>query len=98
MTLSRTGIAGLALLAASLVFGVVLGFALAFGSSNTDPFEEAWAELGVEEAEFVFLGDLRKSEQGAIRAELRRPQVVFAEHFGVVTSDFTVYVSTDRTC
>ena len=93
--LTPTGVASLALLAATLVFAVVLGFVLAFGSGETDPWEERWAELGVDEVEFVFIGDLTEREQAAIRAELRSVQVVFAEHFGAVTSDFTVYVSTD---
>ena len=93
--LTPTGIASLAVLAGALVFGVVLGFVLAFGSSEADPWDERWADLGVEEVEFVFLGDLTAREQKSIRAELRSAQVVFAEHFGAVTSDFTVYVSTD---
>ena len=95
MVLSRNGFASLAFLGGALVFGVVLGLVLAFGSSEPDPWEERWADLGVPEAEFVFLGDLTKREQESIRRELRVAQVVFAEHFGAVTSDFTVYVSTD---
>ena len=47
------------------------------------------------EAEFVFLGEITPSEQETIRRELRVAQVVLAEHFGAVTSDFRVYVSTD---
>ncbi len=95
MALSRSGYASLAFLGGALVFGVVLGFVLAFGASEPDPWEERWADLGVPEAEFVFMGELTKREQGAIRAELRSAQVVFSEHFGAVRSDFTVYVSTD---
>ncbi len=95
MTVTRAGIASLALLAAALVFGVVLGFVLAFGSSDTDSWEERWAELGVEEAEFVFLGDFRRGEREAIQLELKAAQVVFAEHFGAVTSDLRVYMATD---
>ena len=96
MTVSRAGIVSLALLAAALVLGLVaLGFVLAFGSSDTDSWEERWAELGVEEAEFVFLGDVTEGEQEMIRRELKVAQVVYAEHFGAVTSDFRVYVSTD---
>ena len=82
------------MLAAALVFAVVLGFVLAFGSSEPDPWEERWAELGVPEAEFVFLGDLSSREQKSMRRELRVAQVVLAEHFGAVSSDFTAYVST----
>ena len=93
--MSRGGIASLVFLGAALVFGVVLGFVLAFGSGETDPWEERWAALGVAEAEFVFLGDLTSAEEKSIRRELKRVQVVFAEHFGAVTSDFTVYMSTE---
>ena len=95
MTVTRTGIASLVVLAAALVFGVVLGLVLAFGSGETDPWEERWAALGVPEAEFVFLDGVTPDEQESIRQELKAAQVVFLEHFGAVTSDFTVYVSTD---
>ena len=95
MSLSRTAVGSLAVLAATLVFAVVLGFVLAFGSSEPDPWEERWAELGVPEAEFVFLGDLSSSEQKSMRRELRVAQVVLAERFGAVSSDFTVYVGTE---
>ena len=96
MTVSRTGIAILALLAAALVFGLVaLGFVLALGSSDTDPWEERWAELGVEEAEFAFVGDVTEDEQESIRRELKVAQVVYAEHFGALSSDFTVYIGAD---
>lgn len=95
MTLSRTGIASLALLAASLIFGMVLGLVLAFGSSEPDPFEKRWAELGVPEAEFTFLGDFKRGERESIRRELRVAQVVFAEHFGAVTSNFAVHAVAD---
>ncbi len=96
MTVTRAGIVSLAFLAAALVFGVVLGFVLAFGSSDTDSWEERWAELRVEEAEFEFLGDFTRGERAAIRLELKAAQVVFAEHFGAVTSDLRVYLATER--
>ena len=92
MVLSRTGVASLAVLAGALVFGVVLGFVLAFGSSEPDPWEGRWAELGVPEAEFEFVGDFTPAEQETMRRKLRVAQVVLAEHFGAVTSNFTVYV------
>ena len=92
--LNRTGVASLVLLAATFVFAVVLGFILAFGSSEPDPWEERWAELGVPETQFVFLGDFKAAERESIRRELRVAQVVFFEHFGAVSSDFTAYVST----
>ncbi len=73
----------------------LLGFVLACGPSETEQLDQRWEELGVPEAEFVFLGEFTANEQEVIRRELRVAQVVFAEHFGTVTSDFTVYVSTD---
>lgn len=93
--LSRTGTGSLAFLGSALMFGIVLASALACGSSGQPSFEERWAELGVEEVEFVFLGDFTPAEQETIRRELKSVQVVFAEHFGAATSDFTVYVSTE---
>ena len=95
--LGRAGIASLAGLAAALVFAIALGFALAFGSDepSADSIEERWARLGVAEAEFVFIGDLTAAEQASIRRELKAAQVLFADHFGAVTSDFVAYVSTE---
>ena len=90
--LTPTGIASLAVLAGALLFGVVLGFVLAFGSSESPSFEERWAELGVPEAEFVFGGDFTPAEEASARRDLKVAQVVLAERFGVVTSDLTVYV------
>lgn len=95
MALNRSGAASLAFLSAALVFGVVLGFVLSFGSGETDSWEKRWAELGVEEAEFVFAGDVKEDEQESIRRELKAAQVVYAEHFGGVSSDFTVYIGAD---
>ncbi len=89
MVLSRAGFAGLALLAAALAFAV------ACGSGEPKSWGERWAELGVPEAEFGFLGDFTDEEQASIRLELKTAQVVFAERFGVVVSDFTVYVMTN---
>ncbi|MCY3646340.1 MAG: collagenase [Chloroflexi bacterium] len=74
---------------------LVLASVLACGSSKTERLDEQWANLGVTEAEFVFLGDVTPSEQESIKRELRVAQVVFMERFGAVASDFTVYVSTD---
>ena len=91
MALSRTGIASLVLLGATLV----LGLALACGPSESEQLDERWEELGLAEAEFVFLGEFAPGEQESIRRELRVAQVVFAEHFGAATSDFTVYVGAD---
>lgn len=88
MALGRVG-------ATSLVAVVSVVVLVGCGPSETERLDEQWANLGVPEAEFVFLGDLTPGEQQAIRRELRIAQVVFMEHFGAVTSDFTVYVSTD---
>lgn len=88
MARGRAGVTSLAALV-----GVVL--LVGCGPSATERLEEQWSELGVPEAEFVFLGDWTDEEQESIRWELKRVQVVLAEHFGAVTSDFTVYVSTE---
>ena len=90
MVLSRSGVTGLVVLAVALSLAVVV---LACGGGKPDPAER-WADLGVPEAEFVFLGDLTEEEQESIRQELKAAQVVFSEHFGAVSSDFTAYVST----
>lgn len=95
MALSRTAVASLTFLGGVLVLGVVLGFVLAFQPPRADPIEERWSELGVLEAEFVFLGDFTRGERESLKRDLKSAQVLFAEHFGAVTSDFTVYVSAD---
>ena len=95
MTVTRAGVASLVVLAAALVFGVVLGFVLAFGSGDKDAIEERWADLGVSEVEFVLLDDFTRAERESLERELKAAQVIFAEHFGAVTSDFRVYVSAD---
>ena len=95
MVLSRSGLASLAVLGGTLVFGVVLGFVLALQPAEPDPLEERWKLLGVREVEFVFLGDFTRGERESLKRELKTAQVIYAEHFGAVTSDFTVYLSTD---
>ncbi len=95
LVLNRTGMASLAVLAAALVFAVALGFVLAFQPAEANPFEERWSLLGVPEAEFVFLGEFTRAERKSNRQYLKRAQVVLAQRFGAVTSDFTVYLSTD---
>lgn len=88
MALGRSGVTSLV----AMVGVVVL---VGCGPSATERLDEQWAELGVDEVEFVFLGDFTPAEQATIRREMKRVQVVFAEHFGAVTSDFSVYVSTE---
>ena len=88
MRLNRIEAASLLVLAASVVFGVACGV-------GDDSFEEQWAQLGVPEPETVFLGDFSEEEKSAIRREVKSVQVSFAKRFGVVTSDFTLYISTD---
>lgn len=95
MALGRGGFASVAFLAGALVFGVVLGLVLAFGASETKTIEERWAALEIPEAEVLFLGDFTSDEQESIRRELKTAQVVYADHFGAVTSDFTVVLVTD---
>ena len=97
--LRRTAVVSLIVLGAALVIALVIalvvGLVLAFQPAEADPLEKRWALLDVPEVEFVFLGDFTAAEQESIRRELKAAQVNFAEHFGAVTSDFTVYMSTD---
>ena len=88
MVLSRSGVSGLPVLAVALLLAMVI---LACGGGKPDPAER-WAELGLEEAEFVFTDGVTPDEQEAMKRALRAAQVVFAEHFGAVTSDVTVYI------
>ncbi len=89
MVLNRSGVAGLVVLAGALAFVI-----LACGGGKPDPAER-WPDLGVPEAEFVFVGDVTEDEQESIRRELKAAQVVYAEHFGAVSSGFTVYIGAD---
>ena len=95
MAHNRTVAASLLALAATVVFAVVLGFVLAFQPAKPESVEERWARLEVAEPEVVFLGDPTEAEQAAITRELQSAQVAHNERFGVVTSDFTLYMSTD---
>ena len=87
MALNRTEAASLVTLAASVVFWVACG--------GSDALEERWAALEVPEAEVVFLGDWTDEERAAIAREVKSVQVSFAVRFGEVTSEFTLYISTD---
>ena len=71
MAHNRTVAASLFVLAATVVFAVVLGFVLAFQPAKPESVEERWARLEVAEPEVVFLGDLTEAEQAAITRELR---------------------------
>ncbi len=95
MALNRTEAASLVALAASVVFGVALGLVLAFDPAPPDPLEERWTALAVPEPEIVFLGEFTDAERSAITREVKSVQVSFAERFGVVTSEFTLYISTE---
>ena len=95
MALNRTEAASLLVLAASVVFGVVLGLVLALQPAPEDPLDEQWLQLGVAEPEIVFLGEFTDAERSAIRREVKSVQVSFAKRFDVVTSEFTLYISTD---
>ncbi len=88
MALNRTEAASLLVLAASVVFGMACG-------AGDDSLEERWAQLGVPEPETVFLGDFTEEEKSAITREVKSVQVSFAERFGIVTSEFTPYISTE---
>ena len=70
----------------------LLAVAVGAACGGEASFEERWAELGVDEAAFEFVGDFTPEQQAAIRLDLKTAQVVFAEQFEAVTSDFTVYI------
>ena len=88
MALNRTVAASLLVLAATVVLAVACG-------SGDETLEERWTDLEVPEAEIVFLGDFTEAEQAAIRREVKSVQVAHAERFGEVTSEFTLYISTE---
>ena len=88
MTLNGVKVATLLALATSFVFWVACG-------SGNDAIEERWARLGLAEPEIVFLGDFSEEERAAIRREVKGLQVFYAERFGVATSEFTLYISTE---
>ena len=89
MALKRTVTASLLVLAVAAVFGAACG-------GGDEPLEERWARLDVPEAEIVFLGVWADAERAAIEREVKNVQVSFAERFEVVTSEFTLYISTER--
>ena len=84
--------------AALLALAAVVALAAACGGGDGagETLEERWARLDVAEPEVVFLGDWTDGERAAIVREVKSVQVAHAERFGVVTSDFTLYVSTER--
>ena len=77
-----------------LVAGAIL-LAIACGS-GPETVEERWARLDVPEPDIVFLGDFSDEEQEAIVREVKSVQVHHHERFDVVTSEFTLYISTER--
>ncbi|MXY87472.1 MAG: hypothetical protein F4Y92_01240 [Dehalococcoidia bacterium] len=87
-------VASLALLAAIVVFAAVVALIVVCGSPDREPVDERWRELGVAEPEIVFLGDFSEEEQVLFLREIQAAQVLFEERFGIVTSDFTTYLST----
>ena len=60
-----------------------------------EPDEERETQPDAAEPEIVFLGDFTEAEQAAIAREVKSVQAAFAERFGVVTSEFTLYISTE---
>ena len=63
--------------------------------SGDETLEDRWARLDVGEPKIVFLGDWTDEEEEAITREVKSVQVSFAERFDVVTSEFTLYISTE---
>lgn len=87
MTLTRGVATGALALAACIV--------LVGCGAGDEAVEERWGALGVPEPEIVFLGDFTDEERAAIVREVKSVQVSFAERFDVVTSKFTLYISTE---
>lgn len=85
MTLSRLKAASPLALAAFVVLWAACG----------PGDQERWAALDVPAPEIVFLGDFTEEERAAITREVKKVQVSYAERFGVVTSEFTLYISTE---
>ncbi len=81
-------VASLVVVAVAVVFGVACG-------AWDKTIEERWEGLNVPEAEIVFPGDWTDEERAAIRREVKSVQVAHAERFGEVTSEFTLYISTE---
>ena len=89
MSLSRRVAVGLLALLAAVAFAGACG-------AGEETLEERWARLDVPEPEIVFLGDWTDGERAAITREVKSVQVAHAARFGVVTSEFTLYISTER--
>ena len=87
MTLNRPAAIGL--------LGLAVAVVLAACGTEPATVEEKWASLDVPEPEIVFLGDFTDEERAAITRELKSVQVSHHERFGVVTSEFTLYISTE---
>ena len=92
--LTRTGIATLVVLGAALVFAVAVALFSICSEPGPEQVDERWTRLGVAEPEIVFLGEFGEEEQVALLREIQAAQVLFEERFGIVTSDFTIYLST----
>ena len=75
--------------AAAVLLGVACG-------SGGETLEERWARLDVAEPKIVSLGDWTDEEEAAITREVKSVQVHHHGRFGVVTSEFTLYISTER--
>ena len=82
-------VASLVVVAVAVVFGVACG-------AGDKTIEERWEGLNVPEAEIVFPGDWTDEERAAIRAGgEERPGGPSPKRFDVVTSEFTLYISTE---
>ena len=81
---------------AGLLVLTVAAVCTAACGSGDETVEERWARLDVPEPEIVFLGDWTDEERAAISWEVKSVQVHHHERFGVVTSEFTLYISTER--
>lgn len=91
--LTRTGIATLVVLGAAVAFGVAVALFSICSAPGPEQVDERWTRLGVAEPEIVFLGEFSEEEQVALLREVQAAQVLFHQRFDIVTSDFTIYLS-----
>ncbi len=92
--LTRTGIATLVVLGAAVTFGVAVALFSVCSAPGPEQVDERWTRLGVAEPKIVFFGEFSEEEQVALLREVQAAQVLFHQRFDIVTSDFTIYLST----
>ena len=77
-----------------MTFGVAVVLVSVCSAPGPEQVDERWTRLGVAEPEIVFFGEFSEEEQVALLREVQAAQVLFHQRFDIVTSDFTIYLST----